>query len=676
MIVPLLGDAPAVWIVCSLCFQTLLLAGYGYAHFVGTRLPIRAQVALQLGIVTAVFFVMPVAVDEAALSRWTAIHPTLGLSVVLLESIGLPFFVLSTSSPLLQRWFAELGERDPYHLYAASNAGSMLALFGYPLLLEPLLSVRQQSRGLHTAFAAYAILLVVCGIGAVRRPSLFRIETTPAPPQVRVTQSNPALARPVPSARERWRERAVWIALSFAPSSLLLGATEYVTTEIASVPLLWVLPLALYLMSFIFAFAKKQPVSPVIWSRALALVATLVAVLSVTDVTGAPWLVIAAHMALLLLASIVCHRGLAERRPHVSRLTEFYLLLSIGGVLGGVFNGLVAPTIFHDLYEYPIAIGLVCLGRAALGRAPTRHLSSVKAPLDLAFAVAIAGVLLVALGHGSNVGSTIWANRSIFGVLKVTRDADGRFQSLVSGGTVHGKQSLEGERARIPLAYYHPAGPAGDALGPLPDAGTKLPSRRVGVIGLGVGSLAAYARAGDSWTFFERNPAVADVASHYFTYLDAAASRARMDVEVGDARRRLREGAPARFDILVVDAFSSDAVPVHLVTREALAVYRRALRPGGLLLVHLTNEHVALLPVFSALAHEAGMAAIARRDTTSAGEHRAAGETPSDWAILTDTRSELDWFLRATKGWRPLSAEAHPSVWTDDYANVLGALRF
>lgn len=726
MIVPLLGGAPAVWIVCSLCFQTILLAGYGYAHFVGTRLPVRAQVIVQLLIVGAVFFVMPVSVDEALVQRLTTGHPTLGILFLLLRTIGLPFFVLSTSSPLLQRWFAELGERDPYHLYAASNAGSMLALLGYPLVVEPLLAVRAQSRALHTAFAVYSVLVVVCAVSASRRPSPSRIETTPAPPQVRVTEST---LPPIPSsAADRWRERLVWIALSFAPSSLLLGATEYVTTDIASVPLLWVLPLALYLMSFIIAFAKKQVVKPSLVSRVMALVASIVAALTLAKVSSPTWLVGSAHMLLLFLASIICHRGLAERRPHVSRLTEFYLLLSIGGVLGGAFNGLLAPFVFDDLIEYPIAIGLACLGRVAVDPNVSK-LSRKDVARDIAFglglslvtyglvrygasrrvdpgssfgwmfgvpivfafswsnnrplrfATAITGLLLAGMLGGGTLGKTLWADRGFFGVLKVVRDRDDRFLLLVSGHSMQGKQSLDPQRAHVPLAFYHPTGPAGQVLGPLPprpepSEKTALAPRHIGVIGLGVGSLAAYARSGDDWTFFEINPTVVDVAREQFTYLKSAERVASIHVEVGDARLRLREGSERRFDVLVLDAFSSDAVPVHLVTREALGVYRRSLRPGGVVLAHISNDHVQLRPVFAALAQAVGMVAIGRQDADVSPAQRAEGKDPSEWLVLTDTKGEIDTLLRTSNDWKPLVPPPNQGVWTDDYANVLAAVRF
>jgi hypothetical protein len=671
MIAPLLGGAPAVWIVCSLCFQTLLLAGYAYAHVVGTRLPLRTQVVIQLTLIAVVFLVMPISVDEEMVQRLAA-NPTLGLLLLLLQTIGLPFFVLSTSSPLLQRWFAELGERDPYHLYAASNAGSMFALLGYPLVVEPLLSVKAQSRALHSGYVLYAVLVVICALEAVRRrplsaPAASRVETTPAPSQVRVTESTlpPMIS---PSAVDRWRERLAWIGLSFAPSSLLLGATEYITTDIASVPLLWVLPLALYLISFIVAFAKRQIVRPAHVSRAMAVSAALVAALTLARITGPPWLVVGAHALLLFTASVVCHRGLAERRPHVSRLTEFYLLLSIGGVLGGVFNGLIAPTLFDDLVEYPIAIGLVCLGRAT-GRKALRSRIA-----DVAYAASVVGLLLAGMSDGGSLGTTVWAHRGFFGVLKVMRDRENRFLLLVSGRAMHGKQSLDPAEAHVPLAYYHPTGPAGQVLGPLDPrvlpCAAHLPARRIGVIGLGVGSVAAYARPGDEWTFFELDPAVVEVARRQFSYLKVAEKCAAVRIEIGDARLRLRQGPQARFDVLVLDAFSSDAVPIHLVTREAIAVYRRALSPGGVLLGHVSNDHVRLSPVFGALARDAHLVALERADHPSA-EEKALGKDPSEWVLLMDGAEE-----HPLGGWQPLTAPPSQSVWTDDYANVLGALRF
>ncbi|HSO34575.1 MAG TPA: fused MFS/spermidine synthase [Labilithrix sp.] len=742
MIVPLLGGAPAVWILCSLCFQALVLGGYFYAHVVGSRLRVRTQVMLQLALIASAFFVLPIVVDEALVQSLTAKSRSLGLLLVLLRSVGLPFFVLSTTSPLLQRWYAELGETDPYHLYAASNAGSMVALLGYPFAIEPFLALKEQSRLLTAAFAGYAVLVVVCALTALRKKHPPRMDATPAPAGVTVPEE--ITAAPGPESRARvtdepspaservarppqplWRERLVWLLLAFAPSSLLLGATEFVTTDLASVPLLWVVPLALYLASFIVAFAKKQVVKPAIASRALALLAAIVAVSKVAEIHGPAWVIVGAHLLLLFVASVVCHRALAIRRPHHTRLTEFYLLLSVGGVLGGAFNGLVAPVVFDDLLEYPIAIALVLLGRLAIdkgedlaalwrkdvayglglavvtfGLVKVGEIAAMNPRISVIwmyilpvlaafvwskrpvrYAVALGGILLVSTMHGGLTGNTIHKERDFFGVLKVRRDPSGRYLLLVSGSTLHGAQTLDPKSKRMPLTYYYPTGPVGDVLGPVPAASdpprdAAVAARRVGVIGLGVGSLAAYARPGEAWTFFELNPRVVDIAKTYFSYLSDVPPGTSVAIEVGDARLRLREGGAGRFDLLVLDAFSSDAIPVHLMTREALIIYKRALAPGGVLLAHISNRHVLLEPILAALASDADLLAIGRDELDVEAGEREAEKASSHWVCLSDSLDALDAIAAKNKQWRRLPPPANQKVWTDDFANVLAAMHF
>lgn len=730
MIVPLLGGAPAVWILCSLCFQALVLGGYAYAHIVGSRLTLRMQIILQLALVGSAFIVLPVVVDEQLLVSLTAKSRSLGLLATLLRSVGLPFFVLSTTSPLLQRWYAELGEKDPYHLYAASNAGSMLALLGYPLAVEPFLALHAQSRMLHAAYGVYALFVVMCAATAIRMRRTIRIDATPAPAVVAVPEesrknldddppSRPSklLSMAPESPRERWLDRLVWIGLAFAPSSMLLGVTEFITTDIASVPLLWVVPLALYLASFIVVFAKKQIISLETASRVLALLAAVVAISKLAEMNGPAWLIVGMHLALLFFAAVVCHRALALRRPHHSRLTEFYLLLSLGGVLGGAFNGLVAPIVFNDLYEYPIAIGLGCLGRGWVGaglgaerswrlkrdgayalilvlvtyviaqvveRAKLPPVVSIGVlalgPVLVAFlwrerplryAIAIAGILLVGSISGSLNGSTIHKERDFFGVLKVRHDPEHKFLLLQSGSTLHGAQSVDPALKRVPLTYYHSTGPCGDVLGQSHWSGT----RRVGVIGLGVGSLAAYAKPGDAWTFFELNPADVLLAKQYFTYLSDVPEGVTMEIEEGDARLRVRDGAAERFDILVLDAFSSDAIPLHLVTREALAIYKHALAPDGVLLAHISNRHVRLEPVIARLADDAGMLAIGRKDNDLTPAEEDSMKSRSHWLVLTTSSKAIGDIGGRNRGWRPITAPASQTVWTDDFANVLWAMR-
>jgi hypothetical protein len=733
MIVPLLGGAPAVWILCSLAFQALLLAGYGYAHFVGTRFPVRTQVVFQIVLVLSVFLVLPVAVDEAVAERMTRDNQTLGLLLLLLRTIGLPFFVLSTTSPLLQRWFAELGETDPYYLYAASNAGSMIALLGYPFIVEPTLAVGAQSRAMHVGYAAFTLLLLVCATTTFtrRHPKAIEVAVTPIPPPVGseidlgfpggslAPGERPTLLATPKTPYARMSQRLTWIALAFAPSSLLLGVTEYVTTDVASVPLLWVVPLAIYLATFIVAFGKRQPIAESTWARLLALTAALVVALMITQQSRPTWMIAGLHLLLLFLGAVVCHRALARLRPRVSRLTEFYLLLSVGGVLGGIFNGLIAPALFDDLFEYPLAIGLVCLGRFVLEPDPESTRAHIRrdviyaglaslllllaSRLSQRFAlpfVVLAAIPLVVLaiaftwsakhpvryavmlvgiafaGTRSVGGEVIFEDRSFFGVLKVKNEPALNVRTLVYGRTVHGMESLDPAKAMVPLSYFHESGPAGDVLGPLPTANDEIAaSRSIGVIGLGIGSLASYARAGDTWTFFEINPMVATIARKHFRYLPLAEARSTIEVEIGDARLRLKSGAAQRFDVLVLDAFNSDAIPVHLVTREALAIYRRALKPNGTLLAHVSNKHVDLKPVFGALAKDAGMLARVRRDEDVSKVQEEAGKAGSVWVILTESVDEMMRVSVDQPAWTPIVAPESQKVWTDDFANVLGAMR-
>ncbi|MBS2015512.1 MAG: fused MFS/spermidine synthase [Deltaproteobacteria bacterium] len=718
MIVPLLGGAPSVWIVCSLCFQALVLAGYAYAHIVGSRLSIRAQVVMQVVIVAAALMTLPLAIDEKLALELTAKSYSLGVLAVLLRSVGLPFFVLSTSAPLVQRWFAEAGEKDPYFLYAASNAGSMLALLGYPFVIEPLLGLSNQSKALFVGYAVYGVLIAICAVTLVQRAK--------SPSSAGAMEVGDV--DPTPPA-ERWRQRLVWLGLSFAPSSLLLGVTDFITTDIASIPLLWVVPLATYLATFIVAFAKKKEGTPRtknFFPRAFALLAVVTVISMVAEVVGPAWLLVMFHFGLLFVAGVVCHGALANRRPHVSRLTEFFLLMSVGGVLGGIWNGLVAPAIFRDLYEYPIAIFAAGLGRAlvlkdepetkkepfwrsfaiggvlpviallltfAVGAAKKSFMTPVYAVSfqlvaitafiwsgkhPTRFATAISGLLVCTIAFGPSASDLIHKERDFFGTLKVRTVDDGKFRILMFGTTIHGAQYTDPALARSPIINFHPSGPAGDLLGPLPGDPeyATAPPRRMGVIGLGIGGLTGYARPGDQWTYFELNPAIVRVAKEHYTLLSTLPERATFDVEVGDARLRIRDGAPARFDVLVMDAFSSDAIPVHLMTREAIAVNVRAMVPGGLLIAHVSNRHLSLAPVVAALAKDAGLHAIVRWDGKVTPEQKKEFKELSLWTAMSADPKVLDAIKAKNPNWKTLEPPPGQKVWTDDYADVLGAMKF
>ncbi len=712
LIVPLLGGAPAVWIVCSLCFQALLLAGYAYAHVLGSRVRVRTQVVVHLVLVALALLALPITVDEHTSRHLVETHPTLGVIVVVLRTVGVPFFVLSTTSPLLQRWFAEHGERDPYHLYVASNAGSILALLGYPFVVEPLLGTSAQARAFQVGYLVFAAILVVCAAAAVKHRKATPIEETPPPPPVSEAPKSSLL---LPSAR--WQQRIVWIALAFVPSSLLLGATEYVTTDVASIPLLWLLPLALYLVSFIVAFAEKQRVKPEIVGRAVALLAPIVLFAIFGNIDTPVGAVTALHLVYLFAAAVLCHQALASLRPSVARLTEFYLLLSVGGALGGLWNGIVAPALFDETREYPLAVLLALFARYWVTPAEERKqvtkvdvalivvaalvgavVFRVVVPESSGLCFAVAGALffvmftrsqrplayalalvVLHLAIGVRVRertASLWAQRSFFGVLRVNESAT--LRTLAHGRTVHGVQATDPAKRAIPYAYYHPAGPCGDVLGPLPaldPAALTMPPRRVAVIGLGVGALSAYARKGDTWTFFDINPDVVEVARKYFTFLSQAEERARVEVEVGDARLRIADGPADRFDVVVLDAFTSDAIPVHLLTREAFAVYRRALAKDGVLLVHVSNRHLELAPVLAAIAEDAGLLLAYRADL--AAERRGELErSESQWAVLTSNAAEKARLVGLKTGWKDVARPPGQKLWTDDYANLLAAMHF
>lgn len=717
MIAPLLGGAPVVWILCSLFFQVLVLAGYLYAHVASVKLSPRVQVIVQAGMLAVALAAMPVVIDEQVLATLTGKSRSFGLLVALLYAVGAPFFVLSTTAPLLQRWYASSTEDDPYHLYAASNAGSLLALLGYPFVVEPFLTLHGQSRAMQVTFAGYAVLVLVCGVTVLRR------KPAPVGPLATAAQGGEGDGAVVPDAAEPgggpWRDRLVWIGLAAAPSSLLLGATQFVTTDIASVPLLWVIPLALYLASFVLAFAKRQVLPVGLATRLFAFLAAGVTLAKVGEIHGPTWLVLLLHFGLLALASVLCHRALALRRPHPSRLTEFYLSLSVGGVLGGVFNGLVAPVVFNDIYEYPIAIALVTAATVAfepdafaranlrayardaawgvgfflvtwilsriaarVGGDPLLNLGWVYVlPVLVAFAfrrsrpvrygLGLGGILIAGMVSGTFVGDLVHKERGFFGVLKVRKDMTGRFLVLQSGSTIHGAEPLDRTKAPARVTYYHRSGPCGDVL----EARDGASPRSVGVIGLGVGALTAYAAPGDRWTYFEIDPLDVAIAKRYFGYLSGVPAGATVDIELGDARLLLRDGAAARFDVLVLDAFTSDAIPVHLVTREALAVYRRALRPGGILLAHISNRHLDLAPVFARLAADQGLAAAHRNDVTISDDDEQTLKSRSHWVLFAEEQASIDAVLPPASAWSALVARPDGRVWTDDYANLLGAMR-
>jgi hypothetical protein len=745
MVLPLLGGTPAVWTTCMVFFQAVLLGGYAYAHASTAWLAVSRQMLLHMALLALPLAVLPLAVNPALLHGGNA-NPVLDVLLLLSFSVGLPFLVVSATAPLIQKWFSRTGHpaaRDPYFLYAASNLGSMLALLGYPTLIEPRLSLQgdgwlSQTRLWSVGYLVLAILIALCALTLWRSGSA----TAGGEPEAGAgpASDEPSADAP-PEPPPSWAQYLRWTALAFVPSSLLLGATTYITTDIAAVPLLWVLPLAIYLLSFILAFGRWPARLHRLVVVATPPVILVVFFLMLSGFKERIWITMLWHFLLLFVVALACHGELALTRPSTRHLTQFYLLLSVGGVLGGLCNALLAPLVFDSLAEYPLVMALSCLlvvrarpaSRGALGvledaalalavaavglvlfsdlvsvrldadfftrllGIPSATVADWVTPVELAarkFLVygtplaalfllrrrpaALALGLALLLGVGEFVdarnGNMILQTRSFFGVLHVSRDSSLTGDTeLRHGTTLHGRQSLDPARRMEPLAYYHRGGPVGLLMAELE---RRSPALRVAVIGLGAGTLAAYARFGDTITFYEIDPMVRDIATNrfYFTYVPDAISRgATVRVEMGDARIRMaqvRKERPAeRYDLIVVDAFSSDAIPVHLLTREALRLYFEMLNIRGLLILHLSNRYLSLEPVVANLADDARLGGrLIRHDHDPAAE----GATSSTWAVLARTSAALGNLAR-DPGWTAAKLEPNPrvGVWTDDFHNLL-----
>jgi len=719
MVLPLLGGSPAVWNTSMVFFQAALLAGYAYAHYSTQLLDVRRQSILHLLLLVSAFVVLPIAVA----SDWSPpmeATPVVWLIAFLTVSIGLPFFALSATAPLLQKWFAHTRHThasNPYFLYAASNFGSILALLAYPILFEPYLGLSGQSRTWTVAYGGLIVLMAACAF------LLWHQFVSDVP------SAHYSAAKDLKSAID-WKLRAQWMILAFVPSSLLLGVTTHITTDIASVPLLWVIPLALFLSTFVIVFSKKPaiPHKQIVRIHAylvlMFIIALYVSVLSI-------WVSLLANLLMFFVTAMLCHGELAKRRPAASHLTEFYLWMSFGGVLGGGFNALLAPLIFNSTVEYPIAIVLACALRPVLteGRAGRWTLDVILpalvgivilsffvgapdvsewinarfpvfvivcailamvvfgfSPRPLRFALGIA-VLLFAMNHLTNSErTTLLMERTFFGVYTVSLDDTGQYNILKHGPTTHGAQSTDPQRWREPLTYYVREGPTGQLFAALHSDPREL---SIGIVGLGTGAMACYRRANDDLTFFEIDASIVSVAqdNRYFHYLNECAPSSR--IVLGDARLSLAREPDKRFDVLVVDAFSSDSIPVHLLTREAINLYFRKLEDEGLLLIHISNRYVDLEPVLGNLSQYAQrtgrIQTFSPEETDSVAElsieENAAKERSSEhrnasaWVLLAANERALG-AIATDQRWRPLRPEPGVGLWTDDYSNIIKVLRW
>jgi hypothetical protein len=701
LVLPVLGGAPAVWATSMVFFQAVLLAAYGYAHWLGARSR-SVQLIVHSAVLLAGVLVLPISLRTIAPPPTDA-APLLWLLVTLIMSAGPVFFALAATSPLVQRWFAQSTHpraNDPYFLSVASNLGSCVGLLAYPLALEPLLGLRQQGIAWGLAYCVAAVLIILALLVCTRRSPAEQPAITTAQPK-RLTRGT----------------QLTWLVLSFVPSALLVGVTTHISTDIAAIPLLWALPLLLYLVTFMLAFSPRVRLNPAVLGRALVILALVVLFVLIPKAEGALWLLLPLHVLAFFIAAWMCHARLAARRPDTQHLTRYYFIMSLGGVLGGAFAALLAPVIFSHVIEYPLVLGLalllrplvttlpatkriiLSLGAAAVIIATIFLLAHNMAALALPprMVIALMGglpVLLCALlfvyRRGEIAGlalaaaltvspfalrgaNSIHRERTFFGVHEVL--AFGNTRTLFHGTTAHGKQDLISDATRaIATTYYHASGPAGEIFTMMRDTNRDT---NIALIGMGAGTLAAYGREGQTMTFYEIDPAVARIASdqRFFTFLRD--SKARIRVVLGDGRLLFEREANADTNLIVLDAFSSDAIPVHLLTREAFDLYRSRLAPDGVILVHISNRHFNLAPELASIARDIGWHCAVRIDPIVTESQRAEGKQESVWAVLTANRANLGrlakfslWDDAAIK----YQSKMPQRAWTDDYAPTLRTL--
>jgi len=754
-------------------FQAALLAGYAYSHALQSWLETRSGLIVHLLLLLLPFSILPIAIPL----NWTPPHdanPIFWLLALLGAVVGLPFFVISTTAPLVQRWFAATKDRaagDPYFLYGASNLGSMAALLAYPFVLEPFFPLRDHSQLWTIGYGLFVILMASCAscvwghlppalrwLGRAEEPD---VKVRASDSELRFSKSDQAMAHdsaagrqtntgttralrktaPQSSVSELSLMRCVrWVLVAFVPSSLMLSVTGYLTTDIAAIPLLWIVPLSIYLLSFILVFARRPIVPAWLPSAALPRVVLIMIFVLISEATQPIWLLLFLHLLTFFVVAVACHGELAGDRPGPRHLTGFYLLLSLGGVMGGLFNALLAPLIFPGLVEYPLVLILVALLRIRVSgpisgagdRSGWRRLVSgsmlragildvapavlsglLTAALILAlqarglepgmlsialmfgpavlisylwihrplrFAAAIATLLATSLCYHGVRGVVLYRERSFFGIHRVSLSLDGKTRELFHGYTVHGRQNpLHPE---VPLSYYFRGGPIGQIFSAFSGAAAKP---EVAIVGLGTGALAAYGQHGQHFTFYEIDPSVVRIARDrkLFSYL--ADSAAGIDIVLGDARLTLKDAPDHRYGILVIDAFSSDSIPIHLLTREALQLYLSKLAGDGVLAFHISNRYLHLEPVLAALAKDAGLFCLDQEIKEIPAEDLQDGKNASEWVILARHASDFGPLVKDIEGlgpegsnprWHKAKTSLDVPVWTDDFSNLFRVFRW
>lgn len=663
-ILPWFGGVAAVWIICLLFFQFALLLGYAYAHWLTSGFRAKIQARVHGAALLASLFLLPVYPRNS----WQPAgpqHPAFHILLLLAATVGLPYFLLSSTSPLLQAWYAQQHTGAPYRFYALSNIGSMLALLSYPVAVEPWLTTHHQALAWSIAYVAFAMLCAAIAFG----PRSDAI----------------AAEKKAVTARPATKLQLLWIALAACGSALLLSVTNHICQNVASVPFLWIVPLSLYLLSFIFCFASRSWYPRGLVLRLLGVALGAMAYALYPSFSGLPIKVaIPLFCTGLFIACMFCHGELARLKPDPQHLTSFYLMVALGGALGAFFVALIAPYIFSGFYELHVAMGSCALLVVVVHAIDPESAFSLRRLRLGGFAIAgLAIALIVSLFVNARVdaASARFAARNFYGVLRVMDGAaptvtimrgssvteqgeDTHYRSLVNGTINHGTQFFAESRRRWATTYYGPDSGIGVALQAIEKDGPV----RVGVIGLGAGTTAVYGRAGDRFTYYEINPMDIQIAERQFTFLKD--SPALIDIVEGDARLSLEREPPQEFDLLAVDAFSGDSIPVHLLTREAFELYFQQLKPDGVLAVHISNSYLDLRPVVAGAAANLGKEAVLIQNL----DDHPRGISVAVWVLLGDP-AKFEGQRDIERKGAILLPGAKNRMWTDDFSNLFEALK-
>ncbi len=665
LLLPHLGGSPAVWNTAMLFFQIMLLLGYAYAHLGSRYLGPKRQSILHMVMLCLAAIWLPITA-KTNLGFVSAVQPIQWVMLSLFLSVGGPFFVLSANAPLLQSWLAHTDHPDaknPYFLYSASNIGSLIALFGYPLLMEPLFTLSQQTYLWSSWFVLFGALILGCIV-------YLRKHYVPLPA---VTEEQ--------GTKPRLTQKLHWIFLSFCPSSLLLGVTTYITTDLASIPLFWVIPLAIYLLTFIFAFARK----PILVDRMLSaqvILVPLTAIAMLFDLNSVTAILLL-HLMTFFAFVMGCHGTLARLKPDPRYLTEYFLWISFGGMLGGLFNALIAPQIFDEPFEYPLIFIMTLLLRPQLIADVKRErildyvvpvafvaLKSHKRPLRYALFVL---ALFVAVPIGKNIGTSakdeggtlLFAERNFFGVNRLFKFPPTNSMVLLHGTTLHGIQSMDPDHKLDLTSYYSVIKPVYDHVG------KELQHLPVAVLGLGAGTLACIGHEEQKFDFFEIDPAIALIASNpsYFTFLTNCPPTST--IRLGDGRLEIAKMDAKHYGFIVVDTFSSDSIPVHILTKEAIAIYLRKLADGGMIAFNISNRHLDLAPLMSAMIKDAGFVALIKADKVTDDKSLISS---SIWVVAAKKIDDFHGLEKDDPHWQLMEDAPRVAIWTDNYSNIFQTL--